>query len=87
MPASDRNNTNFRMLRGTLGLSRSDVVAAMRLGGVEVSGDRVNRWARSSDAGAGRYTPMSDQEFDAFVRGVSALLARERGVSQEANPD
>lgn len=86
---ADRNNRNFRQLRATLALSVGDVVQALSLVGVTVSADRVRRWGRSSGSGPGRYTPMSDSEFDAFVTGASKFLyeERQRDAPRDAQPD
>jgi hypothetical protein len=73
-----RNNENFAQLRGALGLSPDEVVACCAAAGFVVSADRARRWSRQPDAGAGRYSPMSDEEFDAFCRGVSRWTYQER---------
>jgi hypothetical protein len=75
---SDRNNTNYKLLVTALGLSHEDVARLLHEAGHTVGLDHVRRWSRSADAGAGRYSVMSDAEFDTFCRAVSraAYLAR-----------
>jgi len=75
---TDRNNVNFKRLKLAFEFGEDEVVELCRLAGLEIAKDRVRRWARSPDAGSGKYTSMSDAEFDAFCEGV-LLLMRSRG--------
>lgn len=65
-----RNNTNFKSIRLALGLDESDIAQICELGGLKIGKDKGRRWSRSPDAGPGRFSMMSDAEFDAFCSGL-----------------
>ncbi|KWT70748.1 hypothetical protein APY04_0809 [Hyphomicrobium sulfonivorans] len=62
-------NMWFKRIRLSHAMSRRDVVEAMRLGGVEVSSSRADRWTRA-DGDSRRGATMTEDEFDAFTRGL-----------------
>lgn len=64
-----RYNNWYKRIRLAMELSRGDVVECMRIGGVIVSGSRVDGWARSQSDPT-RRTLMTEHEFDAFTRGL-----------------
>lgn len=54
----------------TLELTRHDVTAIMRIGGIDVSSSRADGWARKRDAPDDRRTVMTEAEFEAFTTGL-----------------
>lgn len=65
-----RNNRNFKSIRLAMQLSEGEVADICRLGGLDIGKDKARRWARSPDAGPGRFSAMADADFDAFCAGL-----------------
>jgi hypothetical protein len=53
-----------------MSLSRSDVVEIMRCAGVEITGGQADRWSRRDDDTERGKTGMTEDQFDAFTRGL-----------------
>lgn len=68
-----RNNINFKRIRLAFEMRADEVQEACRLGGIDISKERCSQWMRAPGAGAGRYSVMTDIEFDAFCAGLPEL--------------
>lgn len=62
----------FQRIRLALELDHHEVVAIMAAVGVTISSSRADGWMRRRDAvDDRRQTTMTEQEFDAFARGLA----------------
>ena len=62
----------LQRIRLALELDRHDLVAIMAAAGVTISSSRADGWMRRRDAADDRrQTTMTEQEFDAFTRGLA----------------
>lgn len=71
----DRNNENYKHLRAGLRLDEPDVVEICGMAGLDIGRDRAKRWARAHDVGPGRYSVMTDEQFDAICAGLRTWLS------------
>lgn len=62
-------NVYYARIRNSLVMSKQDVVAACRLGGLEITVSRAEGWSRPT-SDVRRYVKMYESDFDAFTKGL-----------------